>query len=154
MRYQHQRYLAYAVAILLAGIAVVQAADPADFGLTPVMVRWLGVITAMLGVAAGFLPSVRGMSKDPEFLANRVWELPPQERHLVASDLADRADLEQRIAGRVSDDDLKRERISKVRTAGKASRPPARPLPPTPRYPSPPPAPPADSNFYTDRGRS
>lgn len=92
MTYAAQKRAAIAVAIILAGLAVVQAAAPADFGLTPVMARWLGVLTAMLGVAAGFLPSVRGMGADPSFLANRVWDLPPAQREVVASDLADRAE--------------------------------------------------------------
>jgi hypothetical protein len=91
MSYAQQKRCAYAVAILLAGLAVVQVADPADFGLTPVMVRWLGVLTAMLGVAAGFLPSVRGMGNDPGFLANRVSELSEHDRQAVVADVQDRA---------------------------------------------------------------
>jgi hypothetical protein len=87
MSYAQQKRCAYAVAILLAGLAVVQVADPADFGLTPVMVRWLGVLTAMLGVAAGFLPSVRGMGNDPGFLANRVSELSEHDRQAVVADV-------------------------------------------------------------------
>jgi hypothetical protein len=85
MSYAAQKYLAVAVAIVLAGAAFIQAADPADFGLTPVMVRWLGVLTAMLGVAAGFLPSVRGMGSNPEFLANRVSELAPIDQAKVVN---------------------------------------------------------------------
>lgn len=92
MSYAQQRYLAYAVAIILAGLAIVQAADPADFGLTPVMARWLGVIASMLGVAAGFLPSVRGRSTDPEFLANRVSELAPQDQAAVVQSVQEGAD--------------------------------------------------------------
>lgn len=89
--YAQQRYLAYAVAIALAGWAIVQAANPADYGLTPIMVRWLGVIMSMLGVAAGFLPSVRGRSTDPEFLADRVSELPAHEQRVVIGGVQERA---------------------------------------------------------------
>lgn len=91
MSYQTQRYVAIAVAVLLAGLAVIQVADPADFGLSPVMARWLGVVVAMLGVLATFLPSVRGMGNDPQFLINRISELPQYQRQVVASTLADRA---------------------------------------------------------------
>ena len=88
--YAAQRYLSIAVAVVLAGIGVVQAANPADFGLTPVAVRWLGVATAMLGVLATVLPSVRGLSRDPEFLAKRVSELDPHDRQHVARGIAER----------------------------------------------------------------
>jgi hypothetical protein len=91
MSYATQRYLSIAVAMTLAGWALVQVADPADFGLTPVIVRWLGVVMAMLGVGQGFLPSVRGMSKDPGFLANRVSELEPHDRAHVVQEVQDRA---------------------------------------------------------------
>lgn len=80
MSYGQQRIVAIGVAVLLAGFAVILAADPADFGLTPVAARWLGVVVAMLGVGQGFLPSVRGMSRDPGFLANRIMDLSPAER--------------------------------------------------------------------------
>lgn len=92
LSYQGQKTAAIVVAMLLAGLAIVQVADPADFGLTAVAVRWVGVVTAMLGVLAGFLPSVRGMGNDPSFLINRISELPPYERQAIASTLADRAE--------------------------------------------------------------
>lgn len=92
-----QRRLAIAVAVLSAGLGVLQVADPADFGLTPVMIRWLGVLTAMLAVLAGLLPRIQGPTADPETLTERVWSLPPNERKMVARNLADRASREQRV---------------------------------------------------------
>lgn len=92
LSYQTQRMLAIAVAMLLSGWAIIQVADPADFGMTPIVARWLGVIMSMLGVAAGFLPSVRGMSTKPEFLANRVAELPEHDRQRVVQDVQERTD--------------------------------------------------------------
>lgn len=115
MSYRHQRVAAFAVAVVLGGLAVVQAGDPADFGLTPVAGRWLAVLASMLGIAAGFLPSVRGMGSDPKFLANRVAELPEHEQQAVVSTVQQSGT---------------RERINKVRTAGKASRAPVEPSPP------------------------
>lgn len=90
LSYQTQRILAIVVGALLAGCALIQVADPADFGLTPVMVHWLNVLVAMLGVVAGVLPSVRGMGTDPVFLANRISELPKEQQQAVATILADR----------------------------------------------------------------
>jgi hypothetical protein len=92
--YQTQRYLAIAVAVLLTGCAVILAANPADFGLTPVAARWLGVVVAMLGVAQGFLPSVRGMSQDPGFLANRIMDLSPADRTALVAEVEHRRVLE------------------------------------------------------------
>lgn len=92
MSYQAQRYAAIVVAVLLAGLAVIQAADPTDYGLAPIAARWLGVAAAMLGVLAGFLPSVRAMGNDPSFLVNRIRELPTHERQAIATELADRAE--------------------------------------------------------------
>lgn len=94
MSYQAQRYAAVAVAVLSAGLAVILAADPVDFGLSPIAARWLGVVAAMLAVLAGFLPSVRGMGMDPAFLADRISELPSAERRVLATTLADRAEKE------------------------------------------------------------
>jgi hypothetical protein len=92
MSYQAQRYAAIAVSVVLAGLGVILVADPADFGLTPVAARWLGVAVAMLGVLQGFLPSVRGMGTDPAFLIHRIQELPIHEQQAIASTLADRAE--------------------------------------------------------------
>jgi hypothetical protein len=74
--YSIQYYSGVFVAMLLAGLAILQAADPTDFGLTVVQGRWVGVFAAMLGVLAGALPSWRrppvekddpsGTTRDPQ----------------------------------------------------------------------------------------
>lgn len=91
MTYSQQRIAAILVAAILVGIAALQAA-PMDFGLTPIMARWLGLVGTVLGVVAGFLPSVRGMSTDPTFLANRISELPPKKRKALATKMANQAE--------------------------------------------------------------
>lgn len=57
--YQAQYFAACAITAFLAGAAVVQAGDPARFGLSPVAIAWLGVVVAVLGTLNGLLPSVR-----------------------------------------------------------------------------------------------
>lgn len=98
MSYTAQRYIAVAVAVVLAMIGAIQLANAETLGITPRMSAWLGILAVGLGILAGFLPSVQGRARDPEFLADRVWELKPADRRMVASDLADRASLEQRVA--------------------------------------------------------
>ena len=50
---------AVVVAAVLAGMAVIQAGNPSEFGLDPIAAKWLGVLSAMLGILAGALPSWR-----------------------------------------------------------------------------------------------
>lgn len=50
--------LAVAVAVILAGLAAIQVADPDLLGLTRKHLAWAGVASAMLGVLASFLPRV------------------------------------------------------------------------------------------------
>lgn len=64
MPYVWQYAASIAVAALLAGLAVVQAGNAADFGLSPVAAKWLGVLSAVLGVLAGALPSWRRPPSD------------------------------------------------------------------------------------------
>ena len=58
------RHLAIAVSVVAAGIAAVLSADPSALGLSPVVVKWLGIVAAMLVVGQGFLPTVHG-GEDP-----------------------------------------------------------------------------------------
>jgi hypothetical protein len=58
------RAIAIVVAVVLAMLAVAQATDPALLGISPVAARWLGIVSAGLGVLAGFLPPVHRLS-DP-----------------------------------------------------------------------------------------
>ena len=46
------------IAMVIAGIGAVMALAPEDLGLSPVMVRWLGVVLVMLGPVAARLPAV------------------------------------------------------------------------------------------------
>lgn len=90
------RVLSVAVAVALAMLAAVQLADPASLGISPVAVRWLGIVGVGLGLLQGFLPKVQGATKDPEALADRVWALPEADRRLIANDLAHRAERAKR----------------------------------------------------------
>jgi hypothetical protein len=95
MTYQQQRYLSIAVAIALGMLGAVQLAAPETLGISPVAARWLGIVATGLGILQGFLPNVRGRSTDPEFLADRVWELTPAERQQLTAELEHRAILER-----------------------------------------------------------
>lgn len=114
MTYSQQKTAVIILAAILAGLAIIQAANAADFGLGPIAMRWLGVLGAVLGVLAGFLPSVRGMSTDPTFLEHRISELPEKKRRALATKLANRAakDAEARYPRKVtesmSDDEIVR----------------------------------------------
>lgn len=88
------RIVSIAVAVALAMLAAVQLADPESLGISPVAGRWLGIVGVGLGLLQGFLPRVQGPTKDPETLADRVWNLPPDQRDLVARDLTQRAERE------------------------------------------------------------
>lgn len=88
------RALSIAVAVALGMLGAVQLASPESLGISPVTARWLGIVATGLGILAGFLPRVQGPSTDPEMLADRVWDLPPDQRDLVARDLTQRAERE------------------------------------------------------------
>lgn len=93
------RALSVAVAVALAMLAAVQLADPVSLGISPVAARWFGIVATGLGVLATFLPRVQGPTTDPEALADRVWALPPEDREMVARDLAERAEREASRVG-------------------------------------------------------
>lgn len=92
MSYAQQRVLAVAVSVALAMIGAVSLANAETLGLTPQIVAWLTVVSVGLGLLQGFLPNVRGQSKDPEFLAQRIRELPVSDQQRVAQNLADEAE--------------------------------------------------------------
>lgn len=89
MSHDNQRALAIGVTVLLGCLGAVQLASPDVLGITPRVSAWLGIVSVGLGLLASFLPNVRGTS--PETLADRVWNLPTDERQAVADDLATRA---------------------------------------------------------------
>lgn len=91
MSYIAQRYLAVAVTVVLAMIGAIQLANADTLGITPRLTAWLGIASVGLGILAGFLPNVRGRATDPEFLADRISELPPHEHQTLASTMAERA---------------------------------------------------------------
>lgn len=91
MTYSHQRVLAIAVAICLGMIGAVSLGNAETLGISPTVAAWLTVLAVGLGTLQGFLPNVRGRATDPEFLIDRIRELPKHERQLIASELADRA---------------------------------------------------------------
>lgn len=94
MSYQTQYTLAVLVTVLLAILGTVQLGNADLLGVTPRVSAWLGIAASGLGIAAGFLPNVRrtpAARNDPEALAGRVWDLPPDERRQVARELEARA---------------------------------------------------------------
>ncbi len=94
MSYTTQRALAVAVTVVLAMIGAIQLANADTLGLTPRLTAWLGIASVGLGILAGFLPNVRGRATDPQFLADRISELPAEDRRRLASEMADRAEQE------------------------------------------------------------
>lgn len=89
-----QRTLAIAVAVTLAVIGAIQLANPETLGITPRISAWLGILAVGLGILAGFLPNVRATTKNPEILADRVWELSEHDRQLLISEIERRAAAE------------------------------------------------------------
>lgn len=88
------RVISIAVAVCLGMLTAVQLASPESLGISPVAARWLGIVAAGLGILQGFLPRIQGPTTDPVVLAHRVWELPPEDRQIAATILADRAAAE------------------------------------------------------------
>lgn len=90
------RVIAVGVAVALGMLGAVQLADPVSLGVSPVAVRWLGIIATGLGILSTFLPKVQGSTTDPEILAERVWNLSDDDRERVTRELEQRQ-REQRI---------------------------------------------------------
>lgn len=97
MNYENQRKVAVAVAIISAGLVILQG-NPGDFGLPVVAAHWVGLLASMLAVAASFLPNVRAPSKDPNFLVNRIEELSKEDQQKVATTLADHAEQDHLLS--------------------------------------------------------
>jgi hypothetical protein len=56
------RIVSGVIGAVLAGIGIISAGNPADFGLTPVASHWLTVVAAVLGVIGSGLPGwVKGV---------------------------------------------------------------------------------------------
>lgn len=108
MNYGQQKTLAIGVTVTLGILAAIQVADAKTLGLSPTVVAWLGIISAGLGILSGFLPNVRGVARNPTFLEHRIAELPLTERKRLATRLANRAMVEERLAQADKLDDERR----------------------------------------------
>ena len=91
------RYLAIGVSVCLGMLGGVLLAAPEDLGISPVAARWLSILAVGLGILQGFLPNIQGTATDPSSLADRVWELPPDDREMVARLLSQRVEQEARV---------------------------------------------------------
>ena len=94
MSYQTQYLLSVLVTVLLGMLGAVQLGNADLLGITPRVSAWLGIASAALGIAAGFLPNVRrtpAARNDPDALADRIWQLPPDDRRYMAQELTARA---------------------------------------------------------------
>lgn len=58
MSYQTKYALAIVLALTIAAVGAIQAADPNVLGIPPRLGAWLSVLVPVLGVAQGFLPRV------------------------------------------------------------------------------------------------
>lgn len=91
------RVLSIAVAVAIGMLGAVLLATPADLGISPIAARWLGIIAVGLGILQGFLPRIQGPTTDPMTLADRVWDLPPEDREQVAQILSQRISRQQAV---------------------------------------------------------
>lgn len=66
MSVQAQNILSIAIAVTLAGINAILVLDPTTLGITPVVVRWLGIVGIML---AALQPALHRVT--PERLAGK-----------------------------------------------------------------------------------
>jgi hypothetical protein len=92
------RVLSVAVMVASGMLGAVLIATPADLGISTVAARWLGIIAVGLGLLQGVLPRVQGPTTDPETLADRVWNLPPEDREHVAAILSQRTERERAVS--------------------------------------------------------
>ena len=92
------RVLSIAVMVASGMIGAVILASPAELGLSPVASRWLGIVGVGLALLQGVLPRVQGPTTDPETLADRVWDLPEEDREQVAHLLAQRAEHAREVS--------------------------------------------------------
>lgn len=60
MSVQVQNYISIAIAATLAGIGVILVGEPSTYGLDPIVVRWLGVVVAVLGALQTQMHQVTG----------------------------------------------------------------------------------------------
>lgn len=58
MPYRYQYAITIALTVVTAGFAVIVVSDPGDLGLSPIALRWIGVIQAMIATALTFLPKI------------------------------------------------------------------------------------------------
>ena len=86
------RVLSVAVAVSIGMLGAVLLANPAELGISPVAARWLGIISVGLGILQGFLPRVQGPTTDPEALADRIWDMPAEDREEIARILTERTE--------------------------------------------------------------
>jgi hypothetical protein len=111
MSYKFQYVVGIVVALALAALGAIQAAGGGPLGTSPRAMAWLGVLTAVLGIARSFLPRLNvtpGARRDMFVSAATDATMP--------SDLAGDPAVDERIRGR-------RER------AATGSAPPATPPP-------------------------
>ena len=75
-----QKNAAIAVAVAMAMWLAIQVAGPDALGLSPVAYRWLGILAAGAAVAQGFLPSIKGQSKEADDLSDSIRDMSIAER--------------------------------------------------------------------------
>lgn len=92
MSYANQRLAAKAVAVASGALLLINAANQSVLGIPPWASAWLGILAGVLALVASYLPNVRATSRDPDFLAARIRELPPRKRIRLATKMADDAE--------------------------------------------------------------
>lgn len=121
--------------VAIGMIGAVQVAGPESLGISPVAIRWLGIIVAGLGILQGFLPRAQGPTTDPSELTDRVSSLPASDQREIVSGVVASASESQDMdavpllasaVGSLSVQDRDRlVRLLESRQGGPVSSPPA-----------------------------
>lgn len=94
MTYSQQLLLARCLSVVAGVIVLIQAGNADVLGLSVRALAWLGILSGAVSLALAALPSVRGSSRDPSNIAERIGELTPAKRRELLADVERRHALE------------------------------------------------------------
>ena len=94
MTYSQQLLLARCLSVAAGAIVLIQAGNADVLGLSVRALAWLGILAGAISLALAALPSVRGSSRDPGNIAERISELTPAKRRELLAEVERRHALE------------------------------------------------------------
>ncbi len=89
------RIISIAVIVATGILGAIQVAGPESLGVSAIMIRWLGIVAAGLGILQGFLPRVTGPTTDPSTIADRVSSLPSSDQREIVNSVVASANTSQ-----------------------------------------------------------